>query len=193
MTKLLRVAPHLGLVCLCLLVTACSRGASLAPESRLGSRPDDRAGATYGRGTGRDGGVERGNLPGGPGGQGAQAALKAASDDLVYFSTDSTDLTPEARSTLQAQAQWLQRHPTQAVTIEGHADERGTREYNIALGGRRAATVKSYLVALGVDGARIRTTSLGKERPVAVCNDISCWSQNRRAQTILTTVAVSRN
>ncbi len=105
--------------------------------------------------------------------------------DLVYFSSDSTDLTPEAQSTLQRQAQWLRQYPQFTVTIEGHADERGTREYNIALGARRATTVRNYLAQNGVAGNRIRTISFGKERPVAVCNDISCWSQNRRAQTVL--------
>jgi len=105
--------------------------------------------------------------------------------DLVYFSSDSSDLTPEAQSTLQRQAQWLRQYSQFTVTIEGHADERGTREYNIALGARRATTVRNYLAQNGVAANRIRTISFGKERPVAVCNDISCWSQNRRAQTVL--------
>jgi peptidoglycan-associated lipoprotein len=105
--------------------------------------------------------------------------------DLVYFSTDSVELSPEARQTLTVQAQWLKRYGHHAITIEGHADERGTREYNIALGAKRAQAVRVFLVQLGVDARRIRTVSYGKERPVAVCNDISCWSQNRRAQTVL--------
>lgn len=105
--------------------------------------------------------------------------------DIVYFSTDSSELSPEATATLQKQAQWLQRYPQYTITIEGHADERGTREYNIALGARRATAVRNFLAQNGVNGARIRTISYGKERPVAVCNDISCWSQNRRAQTVL--------
>jgi peptidoglycan-associated lipoprotein len=105
--------------------------------------------------------------------------------DIVYFSTDSVDLTPEASQTLTKQAQWLQKYPQYTITIEGHADERGTREYNIALGARRATTVRNYLAQNGINAARIRTISYGKERPVAVCNDISCWSQNRRAQTVL--------
>jgi peptidoglycan-associated lipoprotein len=107
--------------------------------------------------------------------------------DIVYFTTDSSDLTPEATTTLQKQAQWLQHYPQYTITIEGHADERGTREYNIALGARRATTVRNFLAQNGVNGSRIRTISYGKERPVAVCNDISCWSQNRRAQTVLNT------
>ena len=105
--------------------------------------------------------------------------------DIVYFSTDSSDLTPEAQQILSKQARWLQQYSTYTVTIEGHADERGTREYNIALGARRANSVRMYLARTGVASQRMRTVSYGKERPVAVCNDISCWSQNRRAQTVL--------
>jgi peptidoglycan-associated lipoprotein len=105
--------------------------------------------------------------------------------DLVYFSSDSVDLTPEAQQTLQGQARWLQQYAQYTITIEGHADERGTREYNIALGAKRAEAVKAFLGRNGVAAARLRTISYGKERPVAVCNDISCWSQNRRAQTVL--------
>jgi len=105
--------------------------------------------------------------------------------DRVFFETDSTDLTPQSRSTLDKQAQWLQRYNRYAFTIEGHADERGTREYNIALGARRAQAVRDYLSARGVQVSRMRTISYGKERPVAVCDDISCWSQNRRAVTVL--------
>jgi peptidoglycan-associated lipoprotein len=107
--------------------------------------------------------------------------------DIVYFTTDSSELTPEATAILQKQAMWLQQYSQYTITIEGHADERGTREYNIALGARRATTVRNFLAQNGVNGARIRTISYGKERPVAVCDDISCWSQNRRAQTVLNT------
>ncbi len=103
----------------------------------------------------------------------------------VYFTTDSTDLTPEAQQTLRNQAVWLNKYPQYTVTLEGHADERGTREYNIALGARRATIVRQFLVGQGVSSARLRTLSYGKERPVAVCNDISCWSQNRRSVTQL--------
>ena len=91
----------------------------------------------------------------------------------------------QARATLDKQAQWLNHYNRYAFTIEGHADERGTREYNIALGARRAQTVREYLVSRGVAAPRMHTISYGKERPVAVCNDISCWSQNRRAVTVL--------
>jgi peptidoglycan-associated lipoprotein len=105
--------------------------------------------------------------------------------DRVFFESDSTELTAQSRSTLDKQAQWLQMYNRYAFTIEGHADERGTREYNIALGARRAQVVRDYLAARGIEPNRMRTISYGKERPVAVCNDISCWSQNRRAVTVL--------
>ena len=105
--------------------------------------------------------------------------------DRVFFETDSSEVTAQGRETLDKQAQWLTNYAQYAFTVEGHADERGTREYNIALGARRATTARNFLAQNGVNGARIRTISYGKERPVAVCNDISCWSQNRRAQTVL--------
>jgi peptidoglycan-associated lipoprotein len=105
--------------------------------------------------------------------------------DRVFFETDSSELTPQAQATLDKQAQWLNLYNRYAFTIEGHADERGTREYNIALGARRAQTVRDYLVSRGVSAQRMHTISYGKERPVAVCDDISCWSQNRRAVTVL--------
>jgi len=105
--------------------------------------------------------------------------------DRVFFETDSSELTEQARATLDKQAQWLSNYSRYAFTIEGHADERGTREYNIALGARRAQTVREYLTSRGIAAARMRTISYGKERPVAVCDDISCWSQNRRAVTVL--------
>ncbi|MFZ0609650.1 MAG: peptidoglycan-associated lipoprotein Pal [Xanthobacteraceae bacterium] len=105
--------------------------------------------------------------------------------DRVFFDTDSSDLSDQARTTLDKQAQWLNNYNKYSFTIEGHADERGTREYNIALGARRAETVREYLISRGISAARMRTISYGKERPVALCNDISCWSQNRRAVTVL--------
>jgi peptidoglycan-associated lipoprotein len=106
--------------------------------------------------------------------------------DRVFFETDSSDLSPQARATLDKQAQWLNNYSQYGqFTVEGHADERGTREYNIALGARRAQTVRDYLISRGVAANRMHTISYGKERPVAVCDDISCWSQNRRAVTVL--------
>ncbi|MDB5507602.1 MAG: pal [Hyphomicrobiales bacterium] len=129
---------------------------------------------------------------GGLGGAGAGSASPGSQQDFVvnvgdrvFFESDSTELTSTAQGTLEKQARWLSQYPRYTITLEGHADERGTREYNFALGARRAEAAKSYLAARGVPASRIRTISYGKERPVAVCNDISCWSQNRRAVTVL--------
>jgi peptidoglycan-associated lipoprotein len=106
--------------------------------------------------------------------------------DRVFFQTDSTELTPQSRATLDKQAQWLNTYSQYSqFTVEGHADERGTREYNLALGARRAQMVRDYLISRGVAASRMHTISYGKERPVALCDDISCWSQNRRAVTVL--------
>jgi peptidoglycan-associated lipoprotein len=105
--------------------------------------------------------------------------------DRVFFDTDQTDLSSTAQATLDKQAAWLNQYNRYAFTIEGHADERGTREYNFALGARRAQAVHDYLVAKGIAASRMKTISYGKERPVATCDDISCWSQNRRAVTVL--------
>jgi peptidoglycan-associated lipoprotein len=114
-----------------------------------------------------------------------QEFASASVGDRVFFDTDQTDLSDQARSTLDRQAAWLNRYGRYAFTIEGHADERGTREYNFALGSRRAENVKNYLISKGVAAGRMKTISYGKERPVATCDDISCWSQNRRAVTLL--------
>jgi peptidoglycan-associated lipoprotein len=161
---------------------ACSRSAALQPEARLGSPVNAN---------GRNGSGAFGNGFGqGPAGSPQQ--FQSAGIDTVYFSSDSVTLTPDAEATLVQQARWLNEYPSHTLTVEGHADERGTREYNIALGERRATTVKAFLTARGVNAARIRTLSYGKERPVASCNDISCWSQNRRAQTVLAATAISR-
>ena len=164
----------------------------------------------------------------GAGGYGAGGALGSAAPgspqeftvsvgDRIFFDTDSSVIRADAQATLIRQAQWLQRYPNYQITIEGHADERGTREYNLALGARRAAATRdflilieghadergtreynialgarrgsavvNYLVSRGIPANRISSVSYGKERPVAICNDISCWSQNRRAVTVLT-------
>jgi peptidoglycan-associated lipoprotein len=105
--------------------------------------------------------------------------------DRVFFNSDSSELMPQSIATLDKQAQWLRSYAQYSFIVEGHADERGTREYNIALGARRAQAVHDYLVSRGVQAHRMRTISYGKERPVAVCDDISCWSQNRRSVTVL--------
>jgi peptidoglycan-associated lipoprotein len=105
--------------------------------------------------------------------------------DRIFFDTDSSSIRADAQGILTRQAQWLNKYSNYAIVVEGHADERGTREYNLALGARRAAAARDFLVARGVAGNRLKTISYGKERPVAVCDDISCWSQNRRAVTTL--------
>jgi peptidoglycan-associated lipoprotein len=128
---------------------------------------------------GRGGGMAGAATPG------SQQDFVVNVGDRVFFESDQTSLSPQAITTLEKQARWLQTYNRYSFTVEGHADERGTREYNIALGARRAQTVRSFLASRGIDPGRMRTISYGKERPVAVCNDISCWSQNRRAVTVL--------
>jgi peptidoglycan-associated lipoprotein len=126
-----------------------------------------------------------GNMGPGGGAPGSQQEFLVTVGDRVFFETDSSNLTPTATATLDKQAAWLNRYGNYRILIEGHADERGTREYNIALGARRASVVVNYLVSRGVNAQRISSKSFGKERPVAICNDISCWSQNRRAVTVV--------
>ena len=126
-----------------------------------------------------------GNLGPGGGPPGSQQEFLVTVGDRVFFETDSSSLTATAQATLDKQSTWLNKYSNYRVLIEGHADERGTREYNIALGARRAAVVVNYLVSRGVDARRLSQKSFGKERPVAICDDISCWSQNRRAVTVL--------
>lgn len=162
------------------LAAALSLALSIAACSTTPDQLADGAG-----GAGSAGGA------GGRFGSGGAATPGSAQDfavnvgDRVFFESDSSDLTATATSTLDRQAGWLARYPRQAFLLEGHADERGTREYNFSLGARRAQAVRDYLASRGIAGARMRTVSYGKERPVAVCNDISCWSQNRRAATVL--------
>jgi len=107
--------------------------------------------------------------------------VTAVSSDRVFFDYDSAELRPDAQATLQEIGAWLVGHPDKTVTIEGHCDERGTREYNLALGEWRAQAVASYLAASGVDPSRMQTVSYGKERPAMVGSDESAWAQNRRA------------
>ncbi|MGL4438877.1 MAG: peptidoglycan-associated lipoprotein Pal [Bosea sp. (in: a-proteobacteria)] len=123
--------------------------------------------------------------PGGAATPGSTQDFVVNVGDRVFFESDSTDLTSTATGTLDKQSAWLARYPRYTFTIEGHADERGTREYNFSLGARRAQAVRDYLASRGIPAGRMRIVSYGKERPVAVCNDISCWSQNRRSVTLL--------
>ncbi|WP_323779888.1 peptidoglycan-associated lipoprotein Pal [Leisingera sp.] len=130
----------------------------------------------------------------GAGGAGAAAgALDPASPayfrqtvgDRVLFGNDQSSLSPQAQTTLQGQARWLARNADYVVTIEGHADEKGTREYNLGLGAKRANSAREYLMSQGVAGSRIKVVSFGKERPLEICSDEVCYSKNRRAVTVL--------
>lgn len=114
---------------------------------------------------------------------GTQADLVVNVGDRVFFGYDRYDVSDEARMTLDKQASWMAQHPSLTITVEGHADERGTREYNLALGERRANAVKNYLVALGVDPSRVTVISYGKERPAVPGANETAWSQNRRGVT----------
>ena len=166
--QLLHTVRGLGLVavaCAAIAVAGCAKD------------PAEAVGA-FGANAGRFG-------AGGPSTPGSIQDFATNVGDRVFFDTDQTDLSSTAQATLDKQARWLASYPHYAFTIEGNADERGTREYNFALGAQRSEAVKQYLVARGVSATRIKTISYGKERPVAVCNDISCWSQNRRAVTVL--------
>lgn len=147
----------------------------------------------------RRGGMDDGANPWGPGGAGGigTTALGDPNDptsiahfnqrigDTVRFVVDSSDLSPAAMETLRLQAGWLNTNQAFAILIEGHADERGTREYNIALGERRANAVRQYLISQGVSSARLRTVSYGKERPVEACAEQRCWDLNRRSVTVV--------
>ncbi|MBV9523488.1 MAG: peptidoglycan-associated lipoprotein Pal [Alphaproteobacteria bacterium] len=116
-------------------------------------------------------------------GPGSQQDLAQTAGDRVFFDTDKVELKAEGRQTLARQAEWLTRYRNVVVTIEGHADERGLREYNLALGERRAQTVKNVLIGLGIEAGRISTVSYGKERPAVVGSNEAAWAQNRRAVT----------
>ncbi len=116
---------------------------------------------------------------------GSQEDLVVNVGDRVFFGFDKSDLSAEARATLDRQVSWLKKYPSVSVTVEGHCDERGTREYNLALGERRATAAKNYIVAAGVDAARVKTVSYGKERPAVLGSNEAAWAQNRRAVTVV--------
>ena len=111
--------------------------------------------------------------------------FEQAIGDRVLFQVDQSNLTPAAQSTLDGQAQWLLTNTDYNAVIEGHADEQGTREYNLALGARRANSVHEYLISKGIAGNRLKTISYGKERPIELCSDEACYSKNRRAVTVI--------
>jgi peptidoglycan-associated lipoprotein len=122
---------------------------------------------------------------------GTQEDLKTNVGDTVYFDFDSHAIRADAQATLQKQAAWLKKNPSVRLIVEGHCDERGTREYNLALGDRRAYAVKEYLVSVGVDANRLQTKSYGKERPVCTESDEACWAQNRRGYSLVMAGAAS--
>lgn len=125
------------------------------------------------------------NSVAGPGSQQHFAEMVGASNTTVYFDTDRFNIDAEDSARLQTQAQYFSQYPQVSFTIEGHADERGTREYNLALGERRANSAKNYLVSLGIPATRIQTVSYGKERPIALGSNEAAWAQNRRAATVV--------
>jgi peptidoglycan-associated lipoprotein len=118
-----------------------------------------------------------------PGSQ-ADFVAQMRGQDTIYFDTDRYNIDSADAAALQTQAQWLARYPNKQATIEGHCDERGTRDYNLALGERRANAAKNYLVSIGINAARLSTVSYGKERPVALGSDEQSWARNRRAVTV---------
>ncbi len=136
------------------------------------------AGSGTGSGTGSGGGASTATVAGPV--PGSQEHLVVNVGDRIFFDLDKSDLKPEARTTAESVATWMNNYPAVAVTIEGHADERGTREYNLALGERRANSVRDYLVALGVNANRLSTVSYGKERPAVLGSNEDAWAQNRR-------------
>ncbi|MDF1856537.1 peptidoglycan-associated lipoprotein Pal [Pseudooceanicola sp.] len=130
---------------------------------------------------GRNGAV----VPGSPNDPASPAFFQQSIGDRVLFEVDQSTLTPEGRSVLDGQSSWLMTNSDYNAIIEGHADEQGTREYNLALGARRANAVREYLVSKGVAGARLKTVSYGKERPIEICSQEGCYAKNRRAVTVI--------
>ncbi len=161
-----------------LLVSALALAACNNPDRAIGG------GAGGAGGLGGAGGISSGAL-GDPNDPNSVAYFNQKIGDTVRFVVDQSTLTPEAQATLSGQAQWLNAHAGATAIIEGHADEQGTSEYNLALGARRASAVQAYLISQGVAGARLKTVSYGKERPLAVCSEESCFAQNRRAVTVI--------
>ena len=162
-------------------LTACAAAllAMSACRSRTGALPPEPPSASQPGGD-QDGNVSGVAVPGS-----RADFLQSVPADRVFFETDSYSLDGEDRATLDAQVVWLQRYPNVRVTIEGHADERGTREYNLALGDRRANSARDYLQSRGVDPSRMQTISYGKERPAVEGSNESVWAQNRRAVTVV--------
>jgi peptidoglycan-associated lipoprotein len=169
-----------------LLLTACSSNDEYdyGADGDVGSA-DQQAGYDSGQGSG---GIGSNNLDANQPPPGTQEELELSVGDRVFFDYDSAVLSPVATETLDRQGAWLRQYPNITVTIEGHADERGTREYNLAIGDRRATAVKNYLLALNVPPSQILTISYGEERPADAGSNESAWANNRRAVTVVTTV-----
>ncbi|WP_170331192.1 peptidoglycan-associated lipoprotein Pal [Ruegeria arenilitoris] len=138
--------------------------------------------SALGGGAGGSGAIQ----PGSPSDPRSPAYFQQTVGDRVLFAVDQSTLSPQAQTVLQGQAEWLLANTDYTATIEGHADEQGTREYNLALGARRANAAREYLISRGVAGNRIQTISYGKERPIEICSTEECYSKNRRAVTVLT-------
>lgn len=167
-----------------LLVAALGLAACNNPDRYgAGSGYGDGAGGNGAGGLGGDG-ISTNGL-GDPSDPASVAYFNGTVGDRVLFPVDQSTLTEEARAVLNGQANWLKTNPDYAIIIEGHADEQGTRDYNIALGARRADSVKNYLISQGISASRMQTVSYGKERPIAICSEEACYAQNRRAVTVL--------
>jgi len=138
-----------------------------------------------GSGSGAGGAGAGGYVPGSASDPASPAYFQQSVGDRVLFLVDQSTLTDEGRMTLDGQAQWLMTNTDYQATVEGHADEQGTREYNLALGARRANTVREYLISKGVAGSRLKTISYGKERPIEICSEEACYAKNRRAVTVI--------
>lgn len=178
---------HLSLALTALaLLAGCSSAPDELPSASTGTAGAQAA--TFGTpGAGVRGDIERSELPPGVA-AGSQEDLDVTVGDRIFFEYDSAVLNSVATETLDRQAAWLQRYPDVTVTIEGHADERGTREYNLALGDRRATTVKNYLAALDISPNRILTISYGEERPAVAGSTEEAWAKNRRAVTVVNVI-----
>lgn len=153
----------------------------LAAIALAGCASDSAVDANGGAGAGAGAGAGTAGMPS----PDTVAYFNQVIGDRVFFGLDEYTLDAEAQATLRKQAEWLNAHPNTNITVEGHADERGTRQYNLALGARRANSARAYLASLGVGPSRMEAVTYGKERPVALCSNESCWSQNRRAVTVV--------
>jgi peptidoglycan-associated lipoprotein len=156
---------NVGALAVTLQVAGCSSKSQTGPQTETGMVDSTQTGGSA--------------IPG------SEQDLQQNVGDRVFFELDRSELSQEARQTLDRQAAWLKKYPAVRVTLEGHCDERGTREYNMALGARRANAARAYLVALGIQSGRIQTVSYGAERPAVLGTGEAVWSQNRRAVTVV--------